>query len=116
VQLKLGLQNDLYRHQLIKGDALIDLYTFDDGHYQESDFTLGNYYTNTHPDSKFVKELIVSRVDQDLTEFINGRTYTIIEKGQRTDSEIKDQAEFQIYLMRFGIEENFDFTRVPKND
>ena len=106
------IQDDLYRHQLIKGDALIDLYTFDDGHYQESDFTLGNYYTNTHPDSKFVKELIVSRVDQDFMEFISGRTYSRIENGKRIDSEIKDQNEFQSYLKRFGIVQTYDFSKV----
>jgi len=106
------VKDGLYRHQLIKDDVAIDLYTFDDGYYQESDFNLGNYYTNTHPDSKFVKELIVTRIDQDLVEFISGRTYTRIEKGARVDSEIKNQAEFQIILKRFGIEITYDFSMV----
>lgn len=106
------IKDDLYRLQLLKGDSLIDLYTFDDGRYQESDFDLGNYYTNTHPDSKFVKELIVTRVEQDLIEFINGKIYTKIEKGEREDSEIKNQDEFQTFLKRFGIEDTFDFRRI----
>lgn len=106
------IKDELYRLQLLKGDSLIDLYTFDDGRYQESDFDIGNYYTNTHPDSKFLKELIVTRVEQDFIEFINGKTYTKIEKGERVDSEIKNQNEFQTYLKRFGIEATFDFSLV----
>ncbi len=106
------MKDELYRLELLKSDSLIDLYTFDDGRYQESDFDLGNYYTNTHPDSKFLKELIVTRIDQNLIEFIKGRTYTKIEKGERVDSEIKNQNEFQMYLKRFGIEDSYDFSKI----
>lgn len=106
------MKDDLYRLQLLKSDTLIDLYSFDDGRYQESDFDLGNYYTNTHPDSKFVKDLIVTRVEHDLIEFISGKTYTKIEKGEREDSEIKNQSEFQMYLKRFGIEDSYDFSKI----
>lgn len=46
-------------------DSFMDLYTFDEAKYQESDFNVGNYYTSTHPDSKFVKELMISRIEKD---------------------------------------------------
>lgn len=108
------VDDDLYRHQLLKKDTIINLYTFDDGHYQESDFNVGNYYTNTHPDSKFVKELIVTRTEGDFVEFINGKTYTKIDNGIREDFEIKDQAEFQTLLRRFNIEQTYDFSKILK--
>ena len=101
-----------YRHQLIKKDVVINLYTFDDGHYQESDFNLGNYYTNTHPDSKFVKELIITRAEGDFVEFINGKSYTKIENGVREDFEIKNQEEFQNLLGKFHIHQRYDFKRL----
>lgn len=100
-------KDGLYYHQLLKNDTTINLYTFDDGHYQESDFTLANYYTNTHPDSKFVKELIVSRKESGLIEFISGNTYTIIENQIRKDFDIKTQVDFDFYLKKFGINKSF---------
>lgn len=105
---------DIYRHQLLKKDAIINLYTFDDGDYKESDFNVGNYYTNTHPDSKFTKELIVTRTEGDFVEFISGKTYTKIENGERTDTEIKDQNEFRSYLKKFNIEQSYDFSKLLK--
>lgn len=106
------IKDNLYQHQLLKNDTLIDLYTFDDGHYQESDFNLGNYYTNTHPDSKFTKELMVVRHDKEFLEFISGKTYTRVRSGERQEFEIKNQDEFQKYLGKFGIERNYEFARL----
>lgn len=105
-------KDNFYLLQLLKSDSLIDLYSFDDGCYCESDFNVGNYYTNTHPDSKFLKELIVTRVDLELVEIINGKTYSKIENEKRTDVEINSQADFQACLKRFGIEKKFDFDRI----
>lgn len=105
-------KDDLYHLQLFKGESIINLYTFDDGHYQESDFTVANYFTNTHPDSKFVKELIVSRKDQDFIEFMSGKTYSRIENDKRDNFEIQNQEEFQFYLKKFGIEHPYDFSKL----
>lgn len=106
------IKDGLYYLQFLKGDSVINLYTFDDGHYQESDFTLANYYTNTHPDSKFVKELIVSRKENDLIEFISGRIFSRIKNNERENFEIKTQEEFQMYLGKFGIVRTYDFSRL----
>lgn len=106
-------QDGLYFHQLLKGDSVINLYTFDNGHYQESDFTLANYYTNTHPESKFVKDLIISRRDGDLIEFISGKTYSRITSNVRENHEIKTQEEFQHYLKQFNLNRTYDFSRLP---
>ena len=105
-------KDGLYWHKLLKGESVINLYTFDDGDYQESDFTLANYYTNTHPDSKFVKDLIISRKDGDLTEFLSGKTYSRITSNVRENIEIKTQEEFQYYLKKFKIERTYDCSRL----
>ncbi len=106
-------KNGQYYHQVRKEDVVINLYSFDDGFYNESDFAVANYYTNTHPDSKFVKELIVLRRDGDLIEFINGRSFSRIKNEEREDVEIKSQEEFQFYLEKFGIKSIYDFSRLP---
>lgn len=107
-------EGNRYRHQLLKGEGIINLYVFDDGEYQESDFNVGNYYTNTHPNSKFVKELMVTRTEVNFVEFISGKTYSKIENGRRMDHEIKDQDEFQMYLKKFNINQVFDFSKLLK--
>ena len=109
------VDGSLYRHQLLKEEKIINLYTFDDGHYLESDFKVGNYYTNTHPDSKFVKELIVVRTAGELVEFINGKTYSRIVNNVRENKEISNQEEFAVYLERFGIFETYDFSKLSEN-
>lgn len=105
-------KDGLYYLRLLKDETLIDLYTFDDGHYQESDFNLANYYTNTHPNSKFVKELTISRKDSGVIEFISGKTYSRIENNIREDVEITNLDEFQFYLNKFGIDKTYDFSKV----
>lgn len=107
------MHNDLYYHQLWKEDSPINLYSFDDGFYSESDFAVANYYTNTHPSSKFVKELIVSRRDGDLIEFISGKTFSRIQNKEREDIKITTQEEFQFFLEKFGIKAIYDFSSLP---
>lgn len=107
--------NSLYTLKLKKDDTTIDLYTFDDGNYQESDFDVSNYFTNTHPDSKFTKELIITKNDRGVQELFNGRVYSRIENNQRVNVEVKTQEEFESYLKRFGIETFFDFSKLMAN-
>lgn len=108
------MKESLYYHQLLKDDTIINLYVFDDGNYQESDFTLANYYTNTHPDSKFVNHLIVTRKNQEKIELINDNKYSSIINGKREDKMIPNQEEFDFYLSKFGITEKYDFKFLEK--
>lgn len=99
-------------HDYLLKNKNINLYVFDDGTYQESDFVVANFYTNTHPDSKFVKELIVTRRDGEDIEFINGKTYTQIKNEVRQNFEIRSQSEFDTCLKRFNIIKSFNFGRL----
>ncbi|HLT21799.1 MAG TPA: arylamine N-acetyltransferase [Bacteriovoracaceae bacterium] len=101
-----------YTLQFLKGPSVISLYSFDEGVYLEADFNVANYYTNTHPSSKFVNELIVARMDQGVIEFINGKVYSRIENGERENKEIFNQQDFDSHLKKFGIEAMYDFSKV----
>lgn len=96
---------NLYRHQLLKPDLVFELYTFDDSHFEESDFTMGNFFTNTHPQSHFRNDVIVARHEDDMVEFISNKIYSKIQNGERTDNEIKNWKDFLDYLKRFGIQD-----------
>lgn len=107
------MKDGRYYHQQFKDESHIDLYVFDDGEYQESDFIVANYYTNTHPNSSFTKKLTVARNENGMVEFINGKVYSKIENNQRIDIEIKSQEEFNFYLKKFGIRKIYDFNKAP---
>lgn len=107
---QLTRKDNSYVLQLLKGSSIINLYSFDDGIYLEPDFNVANYYTNTHPSSKFTKELIIARMDQGVIEFINGKVYSRIEKGERENREIMNQQDFDSYLQRFDIIKRYEFS------
>lgn len=117
VQVKKGHQviskGSFYIHQLVKKDTLINLYVLDDGTYQESDFMVANYYTNTHLNSKFTREVIVTRKEENLIEFINGRVFSRIQNGVREDRQILNQKEFDDLLKHFGVHQTYDFNKLP---
>lgn len=104
---------DTYLLKLGKEGQKIDLYMFDEGHYQESDFAIANYYTNTHPNSKFVKGLILSRREGNVVELISDRVYSRITDEGRTDQEILSSDEFSAILEKFGIQKKYDFKKLP---
>lgn len=105
-------RGDIYLLQVQKEEESLALYAFDEGHYQESDFVVANYYTNTHPNSKFVKNLVLSRREGDVVELINGKTYSRITGNGREDKEIINSEEFASILKKFGIQKNFEFSRL----
>ena len=105
-------KGDNYLLQVQKDNEKFALYTFDEGHYQESDFLVANYYTNTHPNSKFVKSLILSRQEEGVVELINGKTYSRITREGREDQEMKGSEDFLSILKKFGIQKIFDFNKL----
>ncbi len=109
---QISKKNELYTLELLKENQVIGLYTFDYYDYQESDFNVSNYYTNTHPDSKFLKELIMTKNDHGVIELINGKNYSKIENNERLNVEIKNQEEFQTYLKNFGITDFYDYSKL----
>lgn len=84
-----------------KEDGPFSLYTFDLNDYQESDFDLGNYYTNTHPNSKFVNELIVSKKDNERIVFYSANKIVTIKNKNRSEIDINTQDELKEAIEKF---------------
>ena len=87
-----------YFLQILKDESFMNLYQFDKQDYTEADFDLSNYYTNTHPDSKFTKSLIISKFKNDEVFFINNFILTKINRENRWENKINSVDELKIIL------------------
>jgi len=90
--------------KVLRGNSFFTLYEFDRNQYSESDFNLSNYYTNTHPNSKFIKGLIISKYTQNSIVFINDLIFSEITKTKRNDLAIGSiKILKEILLTHFSI-------------
>ena len=79
-------------------------YTFDLNRSTESDFNLANYYTNTHPESKFVKDLIVTKRTADGMVAILNDSFSRISKEGRVERQVADKNDLEYILKNdFGF-------------
>ncbi|EQC48690.1 N-acetyltransferase [Bacteriovorax sp. BSW11_IV] len=92
----------LYTLIVEKEEGPFSLYTFDLNACQESDFELGNYYTNTHPNSKFVNELIISKKDDEKIVFYSANKIVTLKNKNRSEIDVSSEEE-----LKKAIEENF---------
>lgn len=95
--------------EVFREGSFFELYQFDNGRYEESDFSIANYYTSTHPDSKFVNELVISRIDGGTLEFISNSTYSKVENEIREDIALDSQSVFRDILERFNISDEYKY-------
>ncbi|MEO8259700.1 MAG: arylamine N-acetyltransferase [Acidobacteriota bacterium] len=58
-----------------------DLYEFGDDEAQDVDYLVGNWFTSTHPDSKFVRNLIVHRMVGARRYILRNLTYSVAADG-----------------------------------
>lgn len=106
--------------EVLREDEFFSLYQFDDGFYTESDFKVANYYTNTHPESKFVNELVVSRKFDNEIHFINNLNYVKItgtNQKLREDRQIQSSSELKSLLsdvFQLNVEEDVLLTVLSK--
>jgi N-hydroxyarylamine O-acetyltransferase len=96
-----------FMHQVQHDGQWIDIYEFTGESMPKIDQEMGNWWTSTHPDSKFRKNLIVAKLNSDgtrcsliNTEFVHRDGATVI-----TRAEIASQEQLeQILSERFGLE------------
>ncbi|MEQ9366483.1 MAG: arylamine N-acetyltransferase [Leptospirales bacterium] len=94
-------QDGLLRLTIPKDGEDFTLYSFDRCLYQESDFISANFYTNRHPDSKFVNHLVVSRFTQNGVEYLRDLRYSQIKgDGSREDFPLKSESDFAGLLQK----------------
>lgn len=102
-----------YELEILRDGSFFSLYQFEDiSIFNEKDFDLSNFYTNTHPDSKFLKELIVSKIDGDVVQFINNCNFTTINHNKKEQSTISGPEEFHKLLSLFSLVGKYDFKRL----
>jgi len=96
-----------FMHQVRHSEAWIDVYEFTGEAMPKIDQEMGNWWTSSHPDSKFRKNLIVAILNRD------GTRYTLVNNEfiHRRSSEILERIEISSFEQlsdllseRFGLE------------
>lgn len=92
------------------GDEWRAMYIFDLQRQDDIDYTVGNWYVSTHPESSFTRQLMVARTGEGWRRTLNNGSFAIHRMGQ--DSERRQVASVQelvaLLESEFGI-------RVPVN-
>ena len=85
-------------------DAWADLYSFTLERQHAADYALGNYFTSTHPESRFVTDLIAQRITADLRLALTATELTEIRADKTTTTSVEsDEALLEILAERFGL-------------
>jgi N-hydroxyarylamine O-acetyltransferase len=61
------------------------MYIFDLQRQEDIDFTLGNWYVSTHPESPFLQRLMVARTGQGVRRTLNNGSFAIHHLGQESE-------------------------------
>jgi N-hydroxyarylamine O-acetyltransferase len=91
--------------QTRKQDGWSDLYAFVPEHREPIDFELANWYTSTHPQSRFVQTLTVQLPTPEARLIVRNKTY-IIDRGEGREEtrQLKSREELMKLLdERFGL-------------
>lgn len=82
------------------------MYIFDLQRQEDIDFAVGNWYVSTHPESSFVKQLMVARTGEGWRRTLNNGSFAIHRIGH--DSERRQIADVQSLIellhREFGIQ------------
>jgi N-hydroxyarylamine O-acetyltransferase len=82
------------------------MYIFDLQRQEDIDFAVGNWYVSTHPESSFVKQLMVARTGEGWRRTLNNGSFAIHRIGH--DSERRQVADVQSLIellhREFGIQ------------
>jgi len=78
------------------------MYIFDLQRQEDIDFAVGNWYVSTHPESSFVKQLMVARTGEGWRRTLNNGNFAIHRIGQ--DSERREVTDVQELIGLLGSE------------
>jgi N-hydroxyarylamine O-acetyltransferase len=93
-----------YVLQTWRGDGWVDLYSFTMEGQDAVDYEMANYYTSTHPDSFFRKQVMVHLPGPEVRVTLVGRR--LIERRAEGASEVllaDDAAVLEVLAARFGM-------------
>jgi len=83
-----------YKVTMLKDGVDFVLYTFTRDKCTEADFELANYYTNTHPNSRFRQRLIISKFTPTGVIFLSNLAFTTIDNQHRTEKRLNNASSF----------------------
>lgn len=92
------------------GDEWRAMYIFDLQRQEDIDYSVGNWYVSTHPQSPFARQLMVARTGEGWRRTLNNGSFAIHRIGH--DSERRQVADVQALL---GVLEGEFGIRVPTN-
>ncbi|GID05163.1 MULTISPECIES: arylamine N-acetyltransferase family protein [Pseudomonas] len=87
------------------------MYIFDLQRQEDIDYTLGNWYVSTHPESSFVKQLMVARTGEGWRRTLNNGSFAIHRMGSESERRQVTDVDELIGL----LEREFDI-RVPAKE
>ncbi|HEF4758171.1 TPA: arylamine N-acetyltransferase [Pseudomonas putida] len=92
------------------GDEWRAMYIFDLQRQEDIDYTVGNWYVSTHPESSFARQLMVARTGEGWRRTLNNGSFAIHRMGQ--DSERRQVTDVQELVALLEGEFNI---RVPSH-
>jgi N-hydroxyarylamine O-acetyltransferase len=102
---RLVAEGPLLVHQAELKGVWTDIYAFSPQEAPAMDFEIGNWYTSTYPESRFVRNLIAVRLEPDRRHTLLNREYHVRFAGDRVESRtLSSPAELHdVLTRRFGL-------------
>jgi N-hydroxyarylamine O-acetyltransferase len=86
-----------------QGDGWLDLYAFTREPQYPVDFEMANWYTSTHPDSRFVQTVITQRSTLDTRYLLRNRDFTVMHGEHTTTRTLGDEEVLRVLAESFGL-------------
>ena len=105
---RIDVNEDGYLLRAKVADEWRPMYLFDLQRQEEIDFTVGNWYVCSHPESPFMGRLMVARTGDGVRKTLNGNSYALHRIGHESERRTINDADELIELL-----ENEFSLRVP---
>lgn len=96
--------------QSLRADGWFDLYAFSPEGCNTVDLEMGNWYTSTHPQSRFVTTLTAQLPTPEARHILRNRSYSVISHGEEITQELDDLELRKILREKFGLDVPEDAT------
>lgn len=102
---RLVRRGPLFTHQARLGHDWADVYQFSLAEPPPIDFELSNWWTSTHPQSRFVQNLMVARPDKDRRFALLNREFTVRYRDGRVERRTLDTPDelLAVLAQHFGL-------------
>jgi N-hydroxyarylamine O-acetyltransferase len=102
---RLALEPGLWVLQALQGDAWADLYAFTREPHHPVDFEMSNWYTSTHPHSRFAQTITAQHSTTDTRYMLRNRELTVTRGDQVSTRTIEDDEELlRVLAELFGLD------------